>query len=38
LKAKRRLERYESRVSSTDRILIGAAFAAVVVMLAVIAN
>ena len=38
IKAKRRLERYETRTSSTDRVLIGVAFAVVVSLLAVIAN
>ncbi|ORE95996.1 hypothetical protein [Acuticoccus yangtzensis] len=38
LRERRRLERYETRTSSTDRILSGVAFAAVVILLAIIAN
>jgi len=38
LKARRRLERTGLRATSTDRILMGVAFTAVVIMLAIIAN
>ncbi len=38
LKTRRKLERTDLRSSSTDRILMGAAFTAVVIMLAIIAN